>query len=649
VSDNGSTTPDSASLSDIRSLPPQPSLEFERKRAKALLRQLRAGEPDALHRARARHAAFRSGAPDRVTLADAQLIIAREYGFTSWPRLGRYITTIEREAGANRSLSMGQSGNQYEQQVKQTLAMHAHGFAWAGRAFAAYVPRLYGQSIASVLAAPVTIEDARQVVARERHCSSWEQLLAHSAAMLPRVRVDPWERESAPLARARRAIRDHDLVALQDIVRAHPDVLVPSSDQARLGWSLLAAAVDMEPRDGRSDARAITDWLATHGFDVQLTLNRALFIDRHPWTVADVRWLLERGADPLWLPPSGISALDHAIVSYWNGRAVDVLAQRVTPRKALWIAAGLGDLTGVRRFVDRRGKLTPAAYRDRPPLELMSVPMAIATLPDPDDVEVLAEAAIVAAINGRADVLDVLIDMGYPVDHRYWADMPMTHFAIQHDMDTIMEVLIKRGSDLDLKVSGQQPTAREFVEMMMTNAAPGPTARTRRLAHMCGVMIPAQEDAQKEQAQRTEYGVELAIGLASADAVRSGAAAIDDENLCIALIGVSQEFGLMLLANGHVDLLRLRERLGDRVGVFEMGAPTESLPLSEQTQRTIARARVIAGGHGHAVLSYSPLFTALLEDDTGYAAQLFVAAGGSLPRLRAEFAQVQEYGMRRLE
>lgn len=649
MSDNGRTAPVSTFHSDIQSLPPQPSLEFERKRAKALLRQLRMGEPVALDRARARHAAFRHGAPERVTLADAQLIIAREYGFTSWPRLSRYITTIEREAGANRSLSLGQSGDRYDQQVQRTLAMHAHGWAWAGRAFAAYVPRFYGQSIASVLAAPVTIEDARQVVARERHCSSWDHLLTHASAALPRLTVDPWERESAPLARARRAIRDHDLAALQEIARAHPDVLVPSDDEARTGWTLLAAAVDMEPRDGRPDAHAISDWLATHGFDVQLTLNRALFLDRHPWTVADVRWLLERGADPLWLPPSGISALDHAIVSWWNGRAVDVLAQRVTPRNALWIAAGLGDVTGVRRFFDRRGKLTPAAYRDRPPLELMSVPMAIATLPDPDDLEVLAEAAIVAAMNGRAEVLGVLIDMGYPVDHRFWLDVPMSHFAIQHDMDAIMELLIQRGCDLDLKVQGQQPTAREFVETMMSNSAPGPTARTRRIAQMCGVAIPAPYNAEAAQAQRTEYGVELAIGMASEDAVRSGAAAVDEEHLCIALIRMSQEFGLMLLANGHVDLLRLREKLGYRVRAVEMNASTETLPLSESAQHTIGRARVIAHGHGHAVLSSSHFFSALLEHDTGYAAQLFASVGGSLPKLRAEFAQVQEYGMRRQE
>jgi hypothetical protein len=58
----------------VRRLPPLPSLEYERKRAKALLRQLDAGSQ----------------------LSDAQLICAREYGFASWPRLVAYYTTWHR-------------------------------------------------------------------------------------------------------------------------------------------------------------------------------------------------------------------------------------------------------------------------------------------------------------------------------------------------------------------------------------------------------------------------------------------------------------------------------------------------------------------------------------------------------------------------
>src|SRR5437763_8784130 len=42
----------------LRALPARPSLEFERKEAKALLRRLRAGDPDAVARARVRHPRF---------------------------------------------------------------------------------------------------------------------------------------------------------------------------------------------------------------------------------------------------------------------------------------------------------------------------------------------------------------------------------------------------------------------------------------------------------------------------------------------------------------------------------------------------------------------------------------------------------------
>jgi ankyrin repeat protein len=65
-----------------RSLPPAPSLEQQKKLAKELLDAFRAGDPDA--RARLGRAL-----PDkrRMTLADAQFALAREYGFESWARL----------------------------------------------------------------------------------------------------------------------------------------------------------------------------------------------------------------------------------------------------------------------------------------------------------------------------------------------------------------------------------------------------------------------------------------------------------------------------------------------------------------------------------------------------------------------------------
>ena len=66
-------------------LPPRPDLAQLRRRAKELLRAAEGGDPGA----RARIAAVSR----RQTLADAQLALAREYGFASWPKLK---TEVER-------------------------------------------------------------------------------------------------------------------------------------------------------------------------------------------------------------------------------------------------------------------------------------------------------------------------------------------------------------------------------------------------------------------------------------------------------------------------------------------------------------------------------------------------------------------------
>jgi ankyrin repeat protein len=60
-------------------LPPRPDLGQLRRQAKDLLRAARAGDPAAAGRIRS--------VSSQVTLASAQLAVAREYGFASWPSL----------------------------------------------------------------------------------------------------------------------------------------------------------------------------------------------------------------------------------------------------------------------------------------------------------------------------------------------------------------------------------------------------------------------------------------------------------------------------------------------------------------------------------------------------------------------------------
>lgn len=71
-------------------LPASPNLEYLKQQAKTLLKVLRVQEPDTLRRATAQLPGLTPGRdvqPPHIQLADAQLLLAREYGFSSWPRL----------------------------------------------------------------------------------------------------------------------------------------------------------------------------------------------------------------------------------------------------------------------------------------------------------------------------------------------------------------------------------------------------------------------------------------------------------------------------------------------------------------------------------------------------------------------------------
>ena len=109
---------------------------------------------------------------------------------------------------------------------------------------------------------------------------------------------------------------------------------------------------------------ALYTWLLARGADPTEALNGALRGWFH-MTTDDVRFYLDRGADPNWMPPNGITILEHATYRYWNGEAVDIIARLVTPPEAFWVAAGLGDVRSLDRYIDAKGMLTDEARRRR--------------------------------------------------------------------------------------------------------------------------------------------------------------------------------------------------------------------------------------------------------------------------------------------
>ncbi len=80
-----------------RRLPETPHLDLPKREARELLEEWRAGVPGALERIRRRHPKFREANPGAISAAkfllnDAQLVVAREYGFSNWTQLKERIT-----------------------------------------------------------------------------------------------------------------------------------------------------------------------------------------------------------------------------------------------------------------------------------------------------------------------------------------------------------------------------------------------------------------------------------------------------------------------------------------------------------------------------------------------------------------------------
>ncbi len=471
-----------------RTLPGAPSLEYERKEAKSLLKQVHAGDADALRRILAAHpAAARDRKPHELQLADVQHAIAREYGFASWPKLVEYFEEMERHRNAPRYNSPNEPLELLEERAQGVVRRHQRGDPIVARELAHFVPRFYGRPVPEILATPITEDEARLVLAREDRLGSWEELLERSAAT--RVWMKEEERTDTPKERLRLAIREHDVDALTAILDAHPELLAPSITARDWRSTPAGLAVGFERRSQNPvAARRVSDLLESRGVDIQRELNERLlgFPQDRDGELEAVQWYLDRGANPDWIPPNGIPVLEHAIVRFRDAASVDLIAARVAPRKALWIAAGLGDVAGVRGFIAGKGELTPEGRLSRPDLMAMGSIWWLPPHQDADDLEIMWEAFRIAGWNGRWNAMDALLESGLPVDHAPLG-WPLVIVAFGNLMIPLAEYLVSRGADLDRKWDAgiADGSARGIARYLHEENEPT-REMARRLVQICG-------------------------------------------------------------------------------------------------------------------------------------------------------------------
>jgi hypothetical protein len=184
-------------------LPARPSLEQLRKQAKELLRDFRAGDRAAAERFR-EHAP-RLSDPEQspsVALADAQFVLAREYGFESWARLVHGVLALQPSGKLELFESLAQdlaaaymSGNAAA--IREINMLNGSSFVWDHNP-EDMQRRLKTWSASGSRSADLALDDARQMVAGAFGFESWANFAESTAQPHNDPRTDPLGMSSTP-------------------------------------------------------------------------------------------------------------------------------------------------------------------------------------------------------------------------------------------------------------------------------------------------------------------------------------------------------------------------------------------------------------------------------------------------------------------
>ena len=433
-------------------LPPRPHPDHLRRQARELHRALHAHDPEALARA----APYHLEAQPRLTAA--QLVVAREYGFASWPQL---MQEVERRAASQLSdadwlrrvlaLAQGEGWNAPQPQRALALArcrsvedlalsltlgnLPAVQQALAGKNLSLPVPPLMAPALAYAACSSLARLDEQ----RAGLIATVQWLLAQGADPNTRWRDPARPDESLPVlygAVSRAACFE----TAQALLQAGAD---PNDHE-----SLYHATEQTDRRLIAALLQAGARWAGTNALYRQLDFEQ----------LDHLQQVLALGADVHEVGPDGAGPLHHAIT---RGRSVNMVRCLVeggadpglpnphgqTPAA---LAAQLGDVDTV-AYLATLGHLTPAGDTERfiaacaaadgaaARAHLARQPQAIAAL-GAQALRLLPDQAQ----RGRLASVQLMLDLGWPVDVRgdwqasalnlaaFRGDAPMVQLLLQH-------------------------------------------------------------------------------------------------------------------------------------------------------------------------------------------------------------------------
>ena len=470
------------------SLPERPDLDQLRRRAKELRDAARRGDAAAWERFARHHPSARQ---DAVSLAAAQLVIARELGFSSWPRLK---AAIDADAVSRREVSEFVAAS-VEGRLRQASDIFRADPSIASRSLLTATVLGDAEAVREMLAADpaaaVAIDDERGWPPLLYACNSrWHQIDPDRAPWMAEVVRILLDAGASPNTndggrpRYRSALRGSVEVNNPDITRvllgagANPDPGQPIGEAAghrdhrclqlllshgaRVAgtWAVGAAVYADDPV---AMSLLLLDALEAGGGGAADKATEALPDAAANASLPVVVALLDAGADPQATDPDGVSALRLAVRA---GR--DDTAARL---RALGAA---DDGTDVDRFIGA------CLNTDRHAAEQL-----LAGHPDLHDRLTDQDRAVIfdAAASRPAETVALMLDLGFsPHARNGFGEQPLAT-AAYHGNAAIVRLLLDAGADVDARDTRFDSTPLAFATVGSGERAgkPGDWLETVRL------------------------------------------------------------------------------------------------------------------------------------------------------------------------